>query len=667
MSENGQSADERHRHLKTEIERHNRLYYIEDQPVITDHEYDTLMKELIALEEAKPELRTPDSPSQRVGGRPLEKFIQVRHQTRLLSLDNAFDATELRNFNERIHNELGVYPKYVVEYKIDGLSVALRYEGGVFVEGATRGDGETGENVTENLRTIGSIPLVLSKPSDLTVRGEVFIPKAGFAELNEAQEQSGLQTFANPRNAAAGSLRQLDSKIAASRPLDILVFDRLSGDDLPEEHSAILHGLSQLGFKVSRGTLFNDIEEVIAYCDEMREKRHGLPYEIDGLVIKVESIRQRELLGEKAKSPRWAIAYKFPAEEKETVLNDVTVHVGRTGVLTPRAEFEPVLVAGSVIGRATLHNQDYIDEKDIRIGDTVIVQKAGDVIPAVVRVVLEKRPDDTVPFKLPDECPECGTRVVRLENEVALRCINPYCPAKVRRGIIHFVSKSAMDIDGMGEQIVNTLIRGGFIKDAADLYGLGERKSQLVEMDRMGKRMVEKLMDAIEASKGNDLERLLFAFGINLIGEKAAQTLARHFKSLDAIMEASRVDLMACDEIGGKMADSIIAYFEDEENRDFVKRIKTAGVNVLSLKTVPDAETQTLTGITFVLTGTLPTLSRDEASRLIEAKGGKVTGSVSKKTHHVVAGEAAGSKLEKANALGVNVLDEAALLELLKD
>lgn len=646
------------------IEEHNRRYYVEDNPNITDHEYDELMKKLMKLEEEYPELRSPYSPTSRVGGAALSSFGQVNHKVKLLSLDNAYNEQDLRDFDQRIRKELSEEFSYVVEYKIDGLSVALRYENGVFVEGATRGDGEVGENVTENLKTVKTIPLMLKNSADVIVRGEVFIPKEKFLKLNESQEEKGLSQFANPRNAAAGSLRQLDSKVTASRPLDIFVFDLLDGGGQPKSHHEILNGLKDLGFKVNHSHKCSTIDEVIEYCIGMTEKRHDLSFDIDGMVIKIDDIGQRERLGFKAKSPKWAIAYKFPAEEKTTKVEDIIVQVGRTGVLTPKAKLTPVEVAGSVVTYATLHNQDYIDEKDIQINDTVVIQKAGDVIPAVVRVIVEERDGTQIPFKLPEECPECSHKTERLEGEVALRCVNPYCPAKLRRGIMHFVSKGAMDIDGVGESIVTSLINQGLIKDVSDLFYLKENREILLTMERMGEKSVDNMLEAIESAKERDLGRLLNGLGISLIGSKAADTISKSLKNIEAVMSADFDTLTSIPEIGDKMANSIIEFFATKENIDIIEKLKAAGVNTES-KHVEKSENELIfAGMTFVVTGTLKELSRDDATKIIQDLGGKVSSSVSKKTNYLVYGEKAGSKLTKAEELGINKLTEEEFMEL---
>ena len=665
---NKNEAKARIQELRKEINHHDHSYYVLDAPEISDYEYDMLMKELMDIEERFPEFKTSDSPSQRVGGEPLSKFEQVAHTVPLLSLSNSYDDKDLLDFDKRIKKEVGEKVEYVVEYKIDGLSVALKYENGSFVRGATRGDGTIGEEITKNLRTIKSIPLRLKNEIDIEVRGEVYIPKQKFAELNTRQEVNGETVFANPRNAAAGSLRQLDPKIAASRPLDIFIFNILAVNGIAvEKHSEGLEYLKKLGFKTSEYEICKDINEVIKLCEKWQEKRHDLSYEIDGLVIKVNDLTQREILGTRAKSPRWAIAFKFPAEEKETVVRDIIPQVGRTGAITPTAILEPVRVAGSVVSRATLHNQDFIDMKDIRIGDTVIIHKAGDVIPEVVRVIEEKRTGNEQKYVLPNECPECGEKTVRLEGEVALRCINIACPAQLRRGIIHFVSRDAMNIDGLGEALVTILLENKFIKDPGDLYYLKDKTEELMNLERMGEKSVQNLLDAIEKSKENDLGRLVNALGIKLVGSKAAKLLGDTFGNMDRLADASEEELTAIDEIGPKMAKSIVVFFNDEENIKVIEKFKAAGVNMKSNKKSVDNVDMKLEGMTFVLTGTLASYSRKEAKEIIEGLGGKVTGSVSKKTSYVLTGENPGSKLDKANSLGVKVITEEEFADIIKN
>ncbi|MBN2796653.1 MAG: NAD-dependent DNA ligase LigA [Clostridia bacterium] len=644
----------RMKELIEQINALNYAYYVLDQPKATDYEYDLLLKELMVLEEKHPEFKMPDSPTQRVGGMALTQFKQVNHTVKLLSLDNSYNAEDLKQFDQRIRKEISDAIEYIVEMKIDGLSVALKYEKGVLVRGATRGNGEVGEDVTENVKTIYSIPLKLTEPVDIEVRGEVYISKRGFERLNKNQEEAGLQTFANPRNAAAGSLRQLDSKVAASRPLDIFVFNVLDGKSL-EKHDENFAYLKALGFKTTEARKFNSIEGVIEYCYNMADKRHDLSYDIDGMVVKVNDLKQRDLLGIKAKSPRWAIAYKFPAEEKETVIKDILVQVGRTGVLTPKAELEPVFVAGSTITYATLHNQDYINEKDIRIGDTVIIQKAGDVIPAVVRVVTDKRTGQEKPFQLPAVCPVCSSPTLRIEGEVALRCINPSCSAKLQRGLEHFVSRNAMNIDGMGPAVIAMLLENKFVKNFEDLYKLEHYKSELMTMEGFGEKSIIKMFEAIEASKANGLHQFIHGLGIPLIGEKAAKVITSHLKDFDAILSAKEEDLVSIDEIGEKMAESFCNFFRQEDVKKTIYAMRKMGIEFTSKSS---GEAQVLEGLTFVLTGTLEKYGRKELQSIIESYGGKVSSSVSAKTDYVIYGEKAGSKLEKAQNLNVTALNE---------
>ncbi|AOT69799.1 NAD-dependent DNA ligase LigA [Geosporobacter ferrireducens] len=652
-------AKEKAADLKEQLEYHNYRYYVLDAPEISDYAYDQMMQQLIALEEQFPGLATPDSPTQRVGGEALSEFQQVVHSVPMLSLDNSYSHEELKEFDKRIRKTIQEEIEYVVEYKIDGLSIALRYEDGRFVQGATRGDGYIGEDVTQNLRTIKSIPLKLKEEIDLEVRGEVYIARDKFAALNRKQEEKGDTVFANPRNAAAGSLRQLDSKITAQRPLDIFIFNIQQVDDhIFEKHTEGLDYLKDLGFKTSPYEVCNQIEEVIDLCEKWAVKRMDLPFDIDGLVIKINSLRQRDALGIKSKSPKWAIAYKFPAEQQKTTVQDIIVQVGRTGALTPTAILEPVRVAGSVISRATLHNEDNIREKDIRIGDKVIIQKAGDVIPEVVRVIFEERTGEERIFEIPKVCPECGAETIRLAGEAVTRCMNSACPAQLRRGIIHFVSRDAMNIDGLGESIVTLLLDQHLIQDAADLYYL--KKEALVPLERMGEKSAQNLIDAIEKSKGNDLDRVIFGLGIKLVGARAASLLAEAFGSMDDFIHAGYEQIISIPEIGDKMAESIRNYFLEERNLMVIEKLRRAGVNMEVQKKALKAEEQKLEGLTFVITGTLSKYRRNEAKEMIERLGGKVSGSVSKKTDYVLAGEEAGSKLEKALELGVSVLDEAA-------
>ncbi|MDW4511170.1 NAD-dependent DNA ligase LigA [Priestia megaterium] len=660
-----ETAKSRVQELRDLLNQYGYEYYVLDQPSVPDAEYDKLMNELIEIEESFPELKTADSPTQRIGGQVLDAFEKVQHQTSMLSLGNAFNEEDLRDFDRRVRQAVGDEFSYVCELKIDGLAVSLRYEDGYLVLGATRGDGTTGENITENLKTIRSIPLRIKEPLSMEVRGEAFMPRKSFKALNEAKMERDEVPFANPRNAAAGSLRQLDPKIAAKRNLDIFVYAMTDTGELEiDSHSESLNLLDELGFKTNKERqTCETIDDVIAYIESWQTQRPELSYDIDGIVVKVDSFDQQAELGTTAKSPRWAIAYKFPAEEVVTKLVNIELTVGRTGVITPTAILEPVQVAGTTVQRASLHNEDLIREKDIRIGDYVVVKKAGDIIPEVVNVIEEKRTGEEQEFTMPTHCPECESELVRLEGEVALRCINPSCPAQIREGLIHFVSRNAMNIDGLGEKVISQLFREQLIKDVADIYTL--TKQQLIELERMGEKSADNLIAAIEASKENSLERLLFGLGIRHVGAKAAKTLAQHFETIDKLTKATYDELVAINEIGAKMADAIVAYFTQEEVQELIHELKEYGVNLTykgpKLVSVENVDS-VFAGKTVVLTGKLEQLSRNEAKAQIEALGGKVTGSVSKKTDLVVAGEEAGSKLTKANELEIEVWDEARLL-----
>jgi DNA ligase (NAD+) len=660
-----ETAKSRVQELRDLLNQYGYEYYVLDQPSVPDAEYDKLMNELIEVEESFPELKTADSPTQRIGGQVLDAFEKVQHQTSMLSLGNAFNEEDLRDFDRRVRQAVGDEFSYVCELKIDGLAVSLRYEDGYLVLGATRGDGTTGENITENLKTIRSIPLRIKEALSMEVRGEAFMPRKSFEALNEAKMERDEVPFANPRNAAAGSLRQLDPKIAAKRNLDIFVYAMTDTGELEiDSHSESLNLLDELGFKTNKERqTCETIDDVIAYIESWQTQRPELSYDIDGIVVKVDSFDQQAELGTTAKSPRWAIAYKFPAEEVVTKLVNIELTVGRTGVITPTAILEPVQVAGTTVQRASLHNEDLIREKDIRIGDYVVVKKAGDIIPEVVNVIEEKRTGEEQEFTMPTHCPECESELVRLEGEVALRCINPSCPAQIREGLIHFVSRNAMNIDGLGEKVISQLFREQLIKDVADIYTL--TKQQLIELERMGEKSADNLIAAIEASKENSLERLLFGLGIRHVGAKAAKTLAQHFETIDKLTKATYDELVAINEIGAKMADAIVAYFTQEEVQELIHELKEYGVNLTykgpKLVSVENVDS-VFAGKTVVLTGKLEQLSRNEAKAQIEALGGKVTGSVSKKTDLVVAGEEAGSKLTKANELEIEVWDEARLL-----
>ncbi|MED1471703.1 NAD-dependent DNA ligase LigA [Bacillus salipaludis] len=660
-----QLAEQRINELKSLLNQYGYEYYVLDKPTVPDLEYDRLMQELLKLEEKYPELKTSDSPSERVGGPVLDLFEKVEHRTPMLSLGNAFNDGDLRDFDRRVRQAVGDDVSYVCELKIDGLAVSLRYENGLFHQGATRGDGTIGEDITANLKTIKSIPLRLRENVSIEVRGEAFMPKRSFEALNRVKEENGEEPFANPRNAAAGSLRQLDPKMAASRNLDVFLYGigDIGGLGVTS-HSEGLDYLDALGFKTNKERRkCPGIDDVIEYVNSWVEKRPHLPYEIDGIVIKVDSLEQQEQLGTTAKSPRWAIAYKFPAEEVVTTLLDIELSVGRTGVVTPTAILVPVKVAGTTVQRASLHNEDLIREKDLKIGDRVVIKKAGDIIPEVVNVLAEERTGTERDFYMPTHCPECESELVRLDGEVALRCINPKCPAQIREGLIHFVSRDAMNIEGLGERVISQLFAEKLIADVADLYKL--TREQLLALERMGEKSVSNLLKAIEASKSNSLEKLLFGLGIRHVGAKAAKTLAQEFGSMDHLAIATKEQLISINEIGEKMADSIVTFFEQEEVSSLLKELSSYGVNMdyKGAKPVLAAESNSIfAGKTIVLTGKLEKLSRNEAKEKIEALGGNVAGSVSKKTHLVIAGEEAGSKLSKAQELGIEVWDEEKLL-----
>ncbi|MER1998204.1 MAG: NAD-dependent DNA ligase LigA [Lysinibacillus sp.] len=652
--------------LRDLLNEYGHAYYVLDAPVVPDAVYDEYMNELLELEAAHPEFVSPDSPTQRVGGDVLEGFKKVTHTYPMLSLSNAFGEDDLRDFDRKIRQAIGNNFSYVCELKIDGLAISLRYENGIFVQGATRGDGSIGEDITANLKTVRAIPLRLKQPVTIEVRGEAYMPKKSFAKLNEARAERGEDLFANPRNAAAGSLRQLDPKIAASRNLSTFIYS-IGGDGESygiEGHAQMLDYLATLGFPSNKERqACATIDDVLAFIEKWTEARPNLDYEIDGIVIKVNSFAHQDELGFTAKSPRWAIAYKFPAEEVTTKLLDVDLTIGRTGVITPTAILQPVQVAGTTVGRASLHNEDLIREKDIRIGDTVIVRKAGDIIPQVVGVVLAERPEGTIPYTMPNECPACGGEVARLEEDVALRCLNPMCSAQIAEGIKHFVSRNAMNVDGLGDKVVEQLLREGLVSNVADLYLL--QVEQLVQLERMGEKSANNLVNALEASKENSLEKLLFGLGIRHVGEKAAKILAAHYETMDALKNATAEELTEIHEIGDKMAQSIVAYFENEDVQTLLERLKDVGINMSfkGKKVVVEAGSNPFAGKTIVLTGKLTQLTRNEAKAKIEALGGNVAGSVSKKTDLVIAGEDAGSKLEKAQSLNIEIWDENQLID----
>lgn len=650
--------------LRRELEQANYEYYVLDNPSMSDYDFDHKLRRLEELEAKFPELITPDSPTQRVGGKVADGFSEVHHRVPLESLQDVFSFEELNDFDQRVRDALTTGVEYDVEPKVDGLSVALEYENGLFVRGATRGDGQVGEDVTENLKTIPSIPLRLPEalPS-LIVRGEVFMPKKSFEQLNADRELKGEALFANPRNAAAGSLRQLDPKIAASRKLDIRVFNiQWAEGKTFTTHAETLEYLLEQRFKVIPHYSCSTIQEAAERIAAMGDNREEFPFDIDGAVVKVNSLSDRIALGSTAKFPRWAAAYKYPPEQKESVVEDILVQVGRTGVLTPKAVVKAVRLAGTTVTNATLHNQDFITEKDIRIGDTVLVQKAGEIIPEIVSVLKDKRPEGTVPYHLPDHCPVCGAPVARDEDGAHIRCTGAECPAQRLRHIVHFASRDAMDIEGLGPAVVESLVGAGLVKGPGDLYQLQAGDVELLE--RMGKKSAENLMAAIEKSKSAGLGRLLFAFGIRQVGQKAGKVLAARFGTLDALMAATEEELTAVPDIGGITAKSLLDWFANEQSQHLIRTLREAGVSFDSTE-APVGDR--LAGKTFVLTGMLPTMDRKEAAALIEAQGGKVSGSVSKKTSYVVAGEAAGSKLQKANDLGIPVLTEDELMKLLSE
>ena len=670
---NDQNVKKELERLRREVAYHAKKYYVDDAPEISDYDYDMLYRRLEELEAAHPEFFDPSSPTQRVGGTPLERFEKVTHRVPLNSLADVFSFEELAAYLDGAEARLAeanIVPEWSVEPKIDGLSVALTYEHGVFVRGATRGDGYVGEDVTQNVRTIFSIPMTLPEPLDITVRGEVYMPRAVFEAINAKREAEGKTLMANPRNAAAGSLRQLDPKIAAERRLDVFIFNLQEGSLWADGHEAVTHNeslsrLAELGFTViSERVTVSRREDIFAHIRKLGDMRDGLKYDIDGVVIKLDPFAGRRYLGEGTKTPKWAVAYKFPPETKFTKLTDVTVAVGRTGVLTPTAVLEPVRLAGTTVSRATLHNLDFIRERGIMIGDTVAVRKAGDIIPEIVEALPDKRDGSERPFMMPERCPSCGEPVVRDETcgveGAAYRCTNSACPAQLSRSLEHFASKNAMNIEGLGPQIVELLLAAGIVRTAPDLYAL--TAEQLVPLDRMGELSAKNLVAAIERSKSAGLERLIYALGIRNIGEVAAAAMAARFGTLERCLAATYDELCAIEDFGDVTAQCVLNFFSHPQNIELCRRLTEAGLVTVAVAKKAD---DTLGGKTFVLTGTLPTMTRDEASALIKEHGGKVSGSVSKKTSYVVAGEDAGSKLQKARDLGVTVIDEAALLKML--
>lgn len=648
--------------LREELKRHSYLYYVKDDPEITDYEYDMMMKKLIEEEERLGLPIPPDSPSVRVGGSAVSSFAKVEHEVPLLSLNDVFSFDELKEFDRRVKEDCPD-ADYDTEIKIDGLSVSLEYKDGLFYRGATRGDGIVGEDVTENLKTIGSIPLRLSEPVTLTVRGEVYMPVKNFLSLNEKREEAGEPLFKNPRNAAAGSLRQLDPKITASRGLDILIFNLQKCDEKSfDTHLESLDWLEKLGFKVVPvRTYCKNVDEAISEIEKIGRGDYHLKFDIDGAVIKVNSLKMREKLGFTAKAPRWAAAYKYPPERKETKLYDITVQVGRTGVLTPTAELDPVFIGGTTVSRATLHNIDFINSKDIRIGDTVILQKAGEIIPEIIGPVKEKRTGSEVPYSMPEFCPVCGAKVVREEGEAAVRCSSNECPAQLQRNIEHFVSRDAMDISGLGPAIIAQMLEKKLITSTADIYSL--KKEDIVPLEKLGEKSADNLLSAIEKSKERDLSNLIYALGIRQVGSGAAKSLAAHFKTLDNLLNAEVSELSEVDDIGPVTAESIRDYFSEEHNKENIKNLVSSGLNT---EYSDQGVSESLSGLTFVITGTLSGYSRSAAADEIEKRGGKVSGSVSKKTSFVLAGAEPGSKLDKANTLGIRVINEEEFNEMLR-
>lgn len=662
--------EERLRKLREEIEYHNYRYYVLDDPVISDVEYDRLMQELIDLEEAYPELVTADSPTQRVGSEPITAFEQIIHSSPMMSLTNSYSLEELKAFDSRVRKALpGEGVEYVAELKVDGLAVSLTYEDGYFARGATRGDGTRGEDVTHNLKTIRSVPMRIryQNPVTVDVRGEVFMPRREFRKLNEERRLKGEALFANPRNAAAGSLRQLDPRITASRQLDIFVYGvgNVSGVTLGTQME-VLDFLRECGFRVNPNVkLCRSIDEVMDYAETWNDKREDIDYEIDGIVVKVNSLDQQARLGSTARSPRWATAYKFPAKQGTTVVKDIIVQVGRTGTLTPVALLEPIELAGSVVSRASLHNEDIIRSKDIRIGDAVVIEKGGDIIPEVVKVIPERRTGNEREFTMPTKCPECGSDVVRPEGEVASRCTNETCPAQIREGIIFFASRDAMDIEGMGPQIVSQLLKSGLVSGVDDIYSL--KFEDLVNLERMGEKSAENLLNAIEASKSRPLHRLINALGIRLVGERAARDLASHFGSMDKLSKATYDELISIPEVGPKVAESIVAFFGNPRNLEAIGNLQAKGVNMVEPRADASAQrTNVFTGKTVVFTGSLERFTRKEAEARVLESGGKTSGSVGKKTDYVVVGKDPGSKYDKAKALGITILTEEEFERMLK-
>lgn len=667
---NKEEAKKRITELTELVTSYDRAYFVEDEPLVSDAVYDQIFHELLHLEEQYPDLALDHSPTKRVGSEPIGAFEKVEHEVAMLSLGNAFHEQELHDFHRRVTSVIGDKVEYVCELKIDGLAISLTYDNGQFVRGATRGDGAVGEDITSNLRTIRSVPLTLEEQGTLEVRGEAFMPKRAFEKLNELRAERGEPLFANPRNAAAGSLRQLDPKIAASRQLDLFVFGYGVWSNVNlTSHSERLNRLEKLGLKTNKHwELCSSIDKVISYVEKWTEERNSLPYEIDGIVIKVNNIEKQEQLGFTARTPRWAIAYKFPAVEAVTTIHDIELSVGRTGIVTPTAVLEPVFIDGSTVSRATLHNEDQIKALDIRLGDRVIIKKAGDIIPKVVRVIEEERDENAEPYTMPKDCPACHSELVRLDDEVALRCLNPNCPAQIKEGLIHFASRDAMNIDGLGERIIEQLFDAELIQSIGDLYRL--KKEQLLPLERMGEKSVENLLSAIEQSKENSLEKLVFGLGIRHIGAKAATILATNFPTMDTLKRATFDELVTIDEIGDKMAEAVVRFFDEEKVIDLLEALKELGLNMNYKGHEQTNESASLTEFftnkTVVLTGKLEHYTRNEAKEIIEANGGKVTGSVSGNTDLLIAGENAGSKFTQAEKLNVTIWDENQFISVVK-
>lgn len=665
-----QDAEKRSAELRVELNQYAHEYYVQDQPSVEDAVYDKKYHELVAIETDYPDLITPESPTQRVGGKVLVGFEKVVHTIPLYSLNDVFSKEELIAFDERVKKALGHAVSYCCELKIDGLSISLKYEAGVFVQGATRGDGSVGENITENLKTVKSIPLRLKEPLSIEVRGECYMPKASFVKLNQQREEAGKEVFANPRNAAAGSLRQLDTRIAAQRNLSTFLYTLADFGPLEsttQDHA--LNEMARLGFRTNpEHQVCETIEEVWEYIERFHETREDLPYEIDGIVIKVNEFSLQDELGFTVKAPRWATAYKFPPEEEQTKLLDIDWTVGRTGVLTPTAIMEPVRLAGTTVSRASLHNSDYIEKKDIRLNDTILVYKAGDIIPEVARVILEKRPEDSQSYPVPTHCPICESELVHLDEEVALRCINPKCPAQIKEGLSHFVSRNAMNIDGLGPRVLAQMFDKGLVSDVADLYSL--EKEQLLTLDKIKDKSAENILNAIDASRENSVERLIFGLGIRHVGAKAAGILAEHFGDLAIISQATKEEIVNLNTIGETIADSVVTYFENEEVHELMQELADRGVNLTykGIRASQLAEVESpFKDKTIVLTGKLIDYNREEAKEKIQNLGGKVTGSVSKKTDLVIAGEDAGSKLTKAESLGIEVWNERQMIDAIEE